>query len=127
MLKYKDLNQYQKELIGMNGCGGKGGFVKPPKRIFFEASCLRHDTGYAQGGSEEDRINCDILFLKYMMRDCARLPSGVEKTKYVWWSHLYFLAVRMFGWRYFNYCHQRLNIENLLSAIERHNEKSKEE
>ena len=124
-MKYSELTQYQKELIGLNGCGGKGGWIKPPKRIFFEASCNRHDCGYSQGGCEEDRINCDIVFLKAMLRDCARLPDGARKKKYIVWSHLYFIAVRAYGWKYFNYCHQRLTIQSLLNAIERHNKMDK--
>lgn len=125
-MKYNELTQYQKELISVNGCGGKGGWIKPPNRIFFEASCNRHDCGYGQGGCEEDRINCDIVFLKAMMRDCERITDKTRKRKYIIWSHLYFIAVRVYGWKYFNYCHQRLSIQNLLDAIERNNGKEQE-
>ena len=85
-----------------NGCGAKGSFLKPPYAAFFHASCDLHDESYYIGCTEEDRINADIGFFKAMLKDCERL-TGLQRTKYVIWSHLYFLAVRAFGWKYFYY------------------------
>ena len=48
-MKYEELDVKQKAYI-CNGCGGKGGFVKPPYRIFFNASCNHHDYGFWKGG-----------------------------------------------------------------------------
>lgn len=100
--KFEELTQYEKDIIQFNGCGGKSSAIKPPYALFFESSCLKHDYSYWIGGTEEDRITADIGFFKAMLKDCERL-TGLQKTKYIIWSHLYFIAVRTFGWKYFYY------------------------
>lgn len=86
----------------INGCGGKGSIIKPPLAAFFVSDCNLHDLSYGLGGTELDRIKADTGFLRAMLKDCDLL-SGIKKQYYVAWAHLYFIAVRMFGWRYFNY------------------------
>lgn len=102
MKKFEELTQYEKDIIGMQGCGGKGSIIKPPYALFFNSSCLKHDYSYWIGCTEEDRITADIGFFKAMLKDCERL-TGIQKTKYTIWCHLYFIAVRAFGWKYFYY------------------------
>ena len=92
-----------------NGCGAKASIVKPPYAVFFKASYDLHDLSYHIGCTEEDRITADIGFFKAMLKDCERL-TGLQKTKYVVWAHLYFVAVRAFGWRYFYYGHEQRKI-----------------
>jgi len=53
-MKYEYLTEKQKAYI-CNGCGAKSGFVRPPKKIFFKASCNHHDHGHWKGGSEWQR------------------------------------------------------------------------
>jgi hypothetical protein len=42
---------------------------------FFEASCRRHDFGYARGGSKHDRQKVDHGFYRAMLRDAERLDD----------------------------------------------------
>ncbi len=86
-----------------NGCGSKGSFIKPPLAAFFKASCDLHDLSYGIGGSEEDRIKADCGFLKAMLQDCERIENSIKRKYYMAWAYLYFLAVRLEGWKYFDY------------------------
>ena len=86
-----------------NGCGGKGSSIKPPYRNFFEASCNKHDIGYNIGGDESRRFECDAKFLVLMIKDTFRIKSKLKRLYYQAWSFVYFLAVRIFGKKYFNY------------------------
>lgn len=105
MKKYEDLTPEEKAEI-CNGCGGKGGWIKPPHRIFFDASCNHHDYGYWCGGTEEDRLNCDSKFYAAMVNDCADLP-WYQYIRYRPWCWGYYLGVRKCGGKYFNYADQK--------------------
>lgn len=69
---------------------------------FFEASCKRHDFGYARGGAEKDRWAVDVGFLFSMWRDVSLAPLALRLILFVL-SIVFFLLVRLFGWRLFNY------------------------
>ena len=101
MKKYKDLTKEEKDRI-CNGCGAKGGRIKPPLAIFFNASCNHHDYGYWLGGTEEDRLKCDKKLYDALLLDCSLLPRK-KYLLYRLWSKLYYYAVRAFGSKYFNY------------------------
>ncbi|MBF0205198.1 MAG: hypothetical protein HQK67_13075 [Desulfamplus sp.] len=116
-LKYEDLSDKQIWLVS-NGCGGKGGVVKPPHKLFFESSCAMHDVSYSQGGCEEDRIEADVGFFRAMLKDCEKVSGVLSKRRYVIWAHLYFMGVRTFGWRYFNYRHEKLSLASLIKSME---------
>ena len=100
-VKYEDLPRECKKEI-CNGCGGKGGWVKPPHRIFFKTSCNHHDYGYACGGTEEDRKQGDLMLLNFMFYDCSFLPWW-RKVRYLPWCFVYYFSVRAFGGKYFYY------------------------
>lgn len=55
-------------------------------------ACGHHDTAYAKGGTEEDRINADKA-LK------AIITERVNRT----WGWIYYIGVRLFGESHFNY------------------------
>ena len=101
MKKYSELTREQKEAI-CNGCGGKGGFVKPPHKAFFKASCNHHDFGYWKGVTEADKIKCDNLFFKAMREDCRKL-SWYNYIRYRPWCWLYYKAVKTIGKKFFYY------------------------
>lgn len=101
MKPYEDLTPEEKKEI-CNGCGGKGGWVKPPHKHFFKADCDHHDYGYYRGGTEEDRKNCDKLFLQEMLADVRR-ASWLTRLRLTPWCYTYYAAVRLFGKKYFNY------------------------
>lgn len=86
-----------------NGCGGKGSWVKPPFRKFFEASCNKHDIGYGKGGDENKRFECDGKFLIMMIKDTFKLKYKIVRLYYQSWCLIYFFAVRWRGHKFFNY------------------------
>jgi len=110
MKKFEDLTPEDKKKIGLNGCGPKGGRIKPPHAIFFHASCLHHDWGYWKGCTEEHREICDKKFYDAMVKDCSGLPM-LQYLKYKPWCFLYYVAVRNFGKPYFYYAYTQREIE----------------
>ena len=89
--------------MDVNGCGGKGSWIKPPYKKFFEASCNKHDLGYNRGGNQADRFECDAKFLVMMLKDTYKLNGWLRRVYYQHWAFTYYLAVRIFGKKYFNY------------------------
>lgn len=100
MLRFRDLEPHHKEVV-CNGCGGKGGKVKPPN-FLFEASCDQHDFYYWRGGAEGDREKADKKFYAFMKKDVKRANIVLRPFYYVtaWW---YYRAVVEFGKKYFHY------------------------
>jgi hypothetical protein len=99
--KFEELTEEEMYLI-CNGCGGKGGIITPPYAVFFDTSCDHHDYGYYKGGTEKDRLKCDIELRKAMIRDCKKLP-WYKWLKYRPWCELYYIGVRLKGDKYFRY------------------------
>jgi|TARA_Y100000310_G_scaffold328330_1_gene396308 hypothetical protein len=93
----------------MNGCGGKGSWIRPPYGKFYESSCNKHDKGYEKGGNELDRFECDAKFLVFMIKDTFRITHKINiiqffvRVYYQFWAFIYFIGVRIGGKRYFNY------------------------
>ena len=100
MLKYRDLTPEQKAKI-CNGCGGKGGFIKPPQ-FLFRASCNQHDFYYWRGGTELDRKKADDAFYRFMKMD-ANSAEWYRVVFYRMIAFSYYRAVRAFGKKYFSY------------------------
>lgn len=111
-MEYPYLTDEEKRILRekgeLNGCGRKGWVIQPPYGIFFEASCDWHDFNYWKGGTEYDRMNYDIGFFKAMLRDVFRAP-WYTWVKYLPWTVLYYIAVRVGGNRKksFHYGEQR--------------------
>lgn len=102
MLKYSDLTPQQKEEI-TNGCGSKGGWIKPPNFIF-KASCNQHDFYYWRGCKEADRKKADKSFYRYMKIDIKERDYNLlKKVWYYSWAWSYYVAVRLFGKKAFYY------------------------
>lgn len=97
-LTYDDLTPMQRARI-CNGCGRKGGPVKPPDFAFGEA-CDRHDFAYWRGGNRKDRLEADRAFLRDMRRR-ALTPAGIVL------AIVYYQAVRLFGRKCFHWGVQR--------------------
>ena len=88
-----------------NGCGPKwlpDWINKLLFGWFFEASCNKHDEGYAEGGGEARRRQCDKKFLEAMHKDALR-HRGPKRLVMLVLSRLYYLGVRSFGWLSFKY------------------------
>jgi len=69
---------------------------------FFEASCLKHDAGYRQGGSELRRWECDYKFFRAMVRDATSPVSALTPLK-LGVAVGFYVAVAVGGWSSFNY------------------------
>lgn len=69
---------------------------------FFEASCLKHDEGYREGGSEFRRWACDYKFFRAMLRDTGR-TSGPSKILKLGVAITFYIIVVTTGWTSFNY------------------------
>jgi len=104
-VKYEDLTADQRREV-CNGCGGKGGWIKPPHRIFFETSCNHHDYGYSCGGTEQDRIRSDNTLYRLMLFDCETLPWW-KRLMYRPWCEAYYIGVRLAGGKFFYYGQKR--------------------
>lgn len=89
--------------MDVNGCGGKGSWIKPPYRAFFEASCNKHDLGYNKGGTDADRFECDAKFLVMMLKDTYIIKNHFNRVYFQLWAFVYYLAVRIGGRKFFNY------------------------
>jgi len=102
MIRYRQITKVQKEEI-CNGCGAKGGWIKPPNFIF-KASCNQHDFYYWRGATEHERLIADESFYKFMKIDIDERQYSFLKTAwYHAWAYSYFKAVRIFGKKAFNF------------------------
>ena len=110
MLKYKDLTKEQKKHV-CNGCGGKGGIIKPPSFIF-QASCNHHDFLYWRGRAEADKIRADDNFYSWMKED-IKLKPWYKKPHYHIWAYAYYKFVWLGGDKYFNYADKPKDIDDL--------------
>ena len=112
MLKYSELTEAQKAEI-CNGCGAKGGFIKPPNFIF-KASCNQHDFYYWRGCNEDNRKTADEAFYKYMKIDIQDRDYGfLKKAWYHTWAWGYFKAVRVFGKKAFTFADEMRGLKDL--------------
>lgn len=95
------------EESNVNGCGSNSGpfkGFKPPYHLFFKASCDKHDACYNKGGTELDRWLCDVNFYNAMRYDVKRsCKVWYVRQYYLLWCKIYFLAVRLFGKKSFNF------------------------
>ena len=111
-MKYEYLTEKQKAYI-CNGCGAKSGFVRPPKKIFFKASCNHHDHGHWKGGSEWQRWKSNYKFLKTMLKDAVWGSNNFFVFFYnAVWAILYFIAVQLVSWKFWHYCKNPRKVED---------------
>jgi len=90
----------------VNWCGGKWSWFKPPYHIFFNTSCNKHDELYNEWWDSFDRWIADIYLLKFMLQDCLLIENKLRKVYYSIWCFIYYVAVRLFGKKYFNFIKQ---------------------
>lgn len=98
--KFKDLTEQERSII-CNGCGGKGGWIKPPQFIF-KSSCDHHDYNYFLGFNKSHRKKADKQFYK-AMKDQIKGVSVLRRPFLYFAAYSYYLAVRMCGGDYFYY------------------------
>ena len=109
-LRYRDLKSEDKKHV-CNGCGSKGGIVKPPNFLFL-ASCDIHDFYYWRGGVETDRSKADTDFYKYIKLDISN-SIWYLKPLYHIIGYSYYKAVKLFGKKAFYYGEQKTE-QNLI-------------
>lgn len=113
--KYSYLTDEQIAFIA-NGCGGKGGLIKPPDFLFL-ASCKKHDFYYWRGCSEKLRKIYDGKFYKFMLEDIAN-ARWYLKPHYHVWAYAYYKFVRLGGKKYFYYGLKMKTIADLHKEME---------
>lgn len=79
---------------GVNGCGVMG--LRPPFFGMFQEYCELHDAMYNEGGGKKERFKADKRLL-------ADMVSRSTCTWLMVWCFAYYMAVRGFGWLFFNY------------------------
>ncbi len=113
MKRYSELSketiQKLKDLGELNGCGGKGGFVQPPN-FFFLADCLHHDYKFYVGGGIKEYLKANWQFYVAMVKDVNRVSretitplSQITFIVFFLVATNYFIAVNIFGWKFFNW------------------------
>lgn len=115
--RFRNLNSLERGVI-CNGCGGKGGFFRPPQ-YRFRASCNHHDFNYWIGGGDVERKEADDQFLAATLEDAGLAES--------WWRRLwlrgaayrYYWAVRAFGGKFFNFKDASETDDQLWLRVER--------
>lgn len=114
-IRYADLTPTMRLHI-CNGCGKKGGWIKPPE-FMFTASCNWHDFNYWLGCTEKDRKKADIQFLQAMKKDVSRLAWYRRPLAYLA-AETYYLAVRTCGKSAFYYGKEERTLEDLKKELE---------
>ena len=112
-LRYKDLTPEQNSFI-CNGCGEKGGWIKPPNFIF-KASCNHHDFKYWSGHTIDDFKSANSDFYHWMKIDIESERKLYKRAYYNVWAYSYYKAVSLFGKKYFNFSDRYRTIEDLRS------------
>ena len=72
--KYRDLTPEEKAEI-CNGCGGKGGVVKPPHADLFREECEHHDYNYFLGHREHHRLKADWQLRRALRQKVRSTPA----------------------------------------------------
>ena len=67
-----------------------------PYRKTFDAAARKHDECYDTRGDGESRKAYDLCFF-------ADMVSWCENWRQLMMAHVYFVAVRLFGWMFFRY------------------------
>jgi len=138
MLKYKDLTPEQKKYI-CNGCGGKGGIIKPPNFIFKN----HHDFKFWLGHLLEHFYKANKDFYNMMKADISEIEfyndgmkwyqkaisiskSSAKKAYYHAWAYAYYQSVNIGGKKYFYFASQKktlndLELEMMMNAIKKDN------
>jgi len=101
-LTYKELTLEEKEFL-TDGCGN---YILDVPDFMWTEACRKHDFGYWSGYTKADRSNTDSEWLSEMIDDVNKadphtLNHGGWVYKFV--AIIYFVFVRMFSGKYFEY------------------------
>jgi hypothetical protein len=92
--KFRELTAAEIKKV-CNGCGAKGGWIKPPDFIY-EDSCQHHDYNYYLGFTEEHRKKADKQFYEDMRRQIKEVNILRRPALHVV-AYGYYRAVRWYG------------------------------
>ena len=112
-LEYEDLTPEERDYL-TDGCGNK--FLNVPDFDFGEC-CRRHDFGYWQGHSKEDRLRIDKEWYADMIK-ASRKYGFVRRYMLKIAAMVYYRAVRAASWRFFNFSDRYLTREDLRLEME---------
>lgn len=99
----------------VNGCGGKGGALRPVHWWGLEEDCSCHDVAYTLGGTEDDRLAADRELHERILLRVAVAPWW-KRPYYRLQAWAYYRAVRAFGGKFFIYRPRRLTCAELTSS-----------
>ena len=118
-IRFRHLSDKQKGVI-CNGCGGKGGFVKPPYAEVFKRLCDHHDFNYFLGFTFSDKAKADYQLLNAMLYEIWLGGMLSEKSfrlfKRVYlscWTFLYYLAISVCGHKFFYFGEKEQEVPNV--------------
>ena len=118
-MRYRHLNEKQRKEL-CNGCGGKGGFVKPPYAELFERCCQHHDFNYFLGYRHRDRFRADFQLFIGLLEEIW-LGNIFDEADWKFpvrcylslWTILYYIGITLFGWKFFYYGEKEQEIPEL--------------
>lgn len=95
-------------------------FTSENKRSRFYEASVYHDTLYWVGGTEKDREKADVIFLNKMFETNKKLFRNNLKTLglYSIEAFLFYVAVRSFGKRAFNYTKTKRTIDDIYEKMD---------
>jgi len=115
MLFYDQLTPAQKEAI-TNGCGGKGGFCRPPHWFGLEGDCDLHDFLYTVGCTEQHRLEADRILHDLIQHRASGAPLW-KRWYYRTQAWVYYRAVRAFGGKFFRYGDHQMTYDEMVAYI----------
>ena len=116
-LTYEQLDR-ETQLFLTDGCGNH--LLDVPDFMWTEA-CRKHDFGYRQGHTKEDRTRVDRDWYKEMLFDIDEVD--LDTLRYSKWVYkivatIYFLFVRALSWRFFEFGDRYNTLEEMILARE---------
>jgi hypothetical protein len=86
----------------------------------FNASCIVHDISYTIQGTGKDRKKADFGFYKRCVKNAIHTGSAFKFMYFLAIATVWYIAVRSFGWMFFNYTEKTETLEDVL-ALNRKN------
>jgi hypothetical protein len=99
-----------------NGCGGKGGSLRPPHWFGLEEDCNWHDWMYYLGGTKADRLVADRGLHDRIQRRADGVPLW-KRWYYRLQAWIYYRAVRLCGGSYFSWRDKPLDCTEALAGL----------
>lgn len=102
-LHWSQLTEEQKSEFE-NACGPGKLALEAMQFVFTKSSCGQHDFYYQRGGTLFDKVEADLMFVAYMVKDINDANVCViRKLFYLFIAIIYFGLVSIFGCLFFKW------------------------